>query len=305
MASLKRYYNVPAACQVFSGLFALETVFFCELSPSFVLFRGVQIIQFTMKGQFCVLLQMLNDVYIVNHFPISGLFDISENIRMKEQSKMMRWLSSTNFWGKQVDLLERAQVGTGGWIFEDKRFKSWLAGCPRLLWCHGDAGAGKTILSAIIVGHLSSTLMTKHTGLAWLYIDYREQDLQTIETLFTNILVQLFGQRGEISKSMMKSLGFNWEGAKPTPAEYKSWLQEEIQKFGRTIIIIDALDELRTTELCKQLIYELQSLKPPISLLVTSRSQQGASFSTGSQCRNRSKTAERRRSSLYRKSIEK
>lgn len=218
---------------------------------------------------------------VVEHFHLGGLIDIGDNIRMKEQSKMMRWLSSTNFWGKQVNLLERAQIGTGGWIFEDARFKSWLTGRSRLLWCHGDAGAGKTILSAIIIDHLSSTLMTKHTGLAWLYIDYREHDLQTIETLFTNILVQLFRQRGEISKSMMRSLGFSWEGAKPTPAEYKSWLQEEIQNFQRTFIIIDALDELRTMELCKQFINELRSLSPPISLLVTSRSQRELPFLRG------------------------
>jgi hypothetical protein len=233
-----------------------------------------------MENQFCFLSLILNDLP-VEHFHIGKLFDISENIRMKEQSKMMRWLSSTNFWGKQFDLLERAQAGTGGWIFEDEKFKSWLAGSAQPLWCHGNAGAGKTILSAIIINHLSSTLMTKHTGLAWLYIGYREQDLHSIETPFTNILVQLFKQRGEISNSMMKSLGFNWEGAKPTPAEYKSWLQEEIQKFSRTIIIIDALDEMRTTELCKQLINELQTLTPPISLLVTSRSQRELSFLRG------------------------
>jgi hypothetical protein len=64
-------------------------------------------------------------------------------------------------------------------------------------------------------------MKSKDTGIAWLYIDYREHDLQTIQNLFTNILVQLFNQRGEIS---MKCLGFNWEGAKPTLAEYKSWL---------------------------------------------------------------------------------
>jgi nucleoside phosphorylase len=199
------------------------------------------------------------------------LSDISENIRMKEHSKVMHWLSSVNFWGKQVDLFERAQRGTGRWIFEDEIFKSWLTGHPQLLWCRGDAGAGKTILSAIIIDHLSSTMKSKDIGIAWLYIDYREHDLQTMETLFTNLLVQLFKQRGEISKSVMKSLGFNWEGAKPTPAEYKSWLQEEIQKFDRTIVIIDALDELRTKEFCKQFINELQSLSPPIHLLVTSR----------------------------------
>ncbi|KAF4629930.1 hypothetical protein G7Y89_g8218 [Cudoniella acicularis] len=198
--------------------------------------------------------------------------DMSESIRIKEQSKIMHWLSSANFWGKQVDLLNRAQRGTGRWIFEDKKFISWLTGHPRLLWCQGDAGAGKTILLAIIIDHLSSTMKSKDIGIAWLYIDYREHDLQTMETLFTNLLVQLFKQRGEISKSMMKSLGFNWEGAKPTPAEYKSWLQEEIQKFDRTIVIIDALDELRNKELCKQFINELQSLSRPVHLLVTSRS---------------------------------
>ena len=85
---------------------------------------------------------------------------------MKEQSKIIRWLSTTNFWGKQVDLLERAQAGTSGWIFEDKRFKSWLAGRPHLLWYRGDTGAGKTILSAIIIDRLSSTIITKYTGLA-------------------------------------------------------------------------------------------------------------------------------------------
>jgi nucleoside phosphorylase len=197
--------------------------------------------------------------------------DISENIRMKEHSKVMHWLSSANFWGKQADLFGRAQTGTGEWIFEDKTFKSWLTGPAKALWCRGDAGAGKTTLSAIIINRLTSTMKSKDIGIAWLYIDYREHDLQTMENLFTNILVQLFKQRGEISKSMMKSLGFNWEGAKPSLSEYKSWLQEERQKFDRMIVIIDALDELRTKELGRQLINELQSLSPPIHLLVTSR----------------------------------
>jgi Cdc6-like AAA superfamily ATPase len=194
-------------------------------------------------------------------------------MRLKDMhSKMMNWLSSANFWGKQAALFERAQPGTGRWIFEDEKFKSWLTGDHQLLWCHGEPGAGKTILSAIIIDHLSSAVKSKDIGIAWLYIDYRDHDIQTMENLFTNLLVQLFRQRGEISKSMMRSMGVNWAGAKPTPAEYKSWLQEEVQKFQRITVIIDALDEFRTRELCKQFINELQSLRPPIHLLVTSRS---------------------------------
>jgi NACHT domain len=200
------------------------------------------------------------------------LGDITERIRIKEQAKVIRSLSSTNFWGKQADVLERAQIGTGLWVFEDERFKSWLTGPPQLLWCKGDAGAGKTTLSAIVIDHLFSVLKRRDSGIAWLYIDYREHDLHTVENLFANLLVQLFKQLGEVPKSVMESPGFNWEGANPSPMAYKAWLQEAVQKFARTIIIIDALDELRTKELCQQFISELQSLIPRIHILVTSRS---------------------------------
>ena len=198
---------------------------------------------------------------------------MSENIWKEEHSKIMQSLSSTNFWGKQVDLFNRAQKGSGKWILEDESFKSWLTGHPKICWCKGEAGAGKTFLSAIIINYLSVSMKNKNIGIAWLYVDYRERDSHTLENFYANLLHQLFKQIGGLSKSMMKSLGSKREEAKPTAAEYKSWLQEEVEKFERTIIIIDALDEMRTEELCKQLIDELRSLTPRIHLLVTSRSE--------------------------------
>ena len=70
---------------------------------------------------------------------------------------------------------------------------------------------------------------------------------------------------------MMKSLGVNWQEAKPTLLQYRSWLQDEMWKFSRTTVIIDALDELPTRDLHEQLIRELRQLQPPVHLLVTSR----------------------------------
>jgi Cdc6-like AAA superfamily ATPase len=200
-----------------------------------------------------------------------NLNDISENIWKEEHSKIMQSLSHTNFWGKQVDLFRRAQNGSGRWILEDESFNSWLTEHPRIFWCKGEAGAGKTFLSAIIINYLSFSMKNENIGIAWLYVDYRERDSHTLENFYANILLQLFKQTGGVSKSMMKSLGSKREEAKPSAGEYKSWLQEEVQKFDRTFIIIDALDEMRTEELCKQLIDELQSLIPRIHLLVTSR----------------------------------
>lgn len=69
----------------------------------------------------------------------------------------------------------------------------------------------------------------------------------------------------------MKSLGVNWQEAKPTLVQYQSWLRDEIRKFDRTIIIIDALDELPTRDLREQFICELRQLQPSIHLLMTSR----------------------------------
>jgi hypothetical protein len=201
-----------------------------------------------------------------------NLSDISETIRKEEHAKIMQSLSSTNFWGKQDDLFRRAQKGSGQWVLEDEKFHSWLTNDPKLCWCKGEAGAGKTFLSAIIINYLHSSTKSKAIGLAWLYMDYREHDSHTLENFYANLLLQLFKQTGSLPKLMMKSLGSKREEAKPSAAEYKSWLQEEVEKFERTIIIIDALDEMRTKELRKQLVEELQSLKPPIRLLITSRS---------------------------------
>jgi Cdc6-like AAA superfamily ATPase len=201
-----------------------------------------------------------------------NLSDIGDTIRKEEHSKIMQSLSSTNFWGKQDDIFRRAQKGSGKWILDDERLKSWLAKRQnKLCWCKGEAGAGKTFLSAIIIDYLSTSVKSKTIAVACLYIDYREHDSHTMENFYANILHQLFRQTGRLPNSMMKALGSKRDEAKPTVAEYKSWVQEEVQKFERTLIIIDALDEMRTEELRKQLIGELQSLE--IQLLATSRSE--------------------------------
>jgi Cdc6-like AAA superfamily ATPase len=199
-----------------------------------------------------------------------NLSDISANIRKEEHSKIIQSLSSTNFWGKQVDLLKRAQKGSGQWILEDDRFKFWRTENNKLCWCKGEPGVGKTFLSAIIINHLSLSTKGKNVGIACIYVDYREHDSHTMENFYANLLYQLFKQTGGLPKSMMQSRGSKREEIIPSAAEYKSWLEEEVQKFDHMIIVIDALDEMRTEELGKQLVDELLRI-PGIHLLVTSR----------------------------------
>lgn len=196
---------------------------------------------------------------------------IAEAIRADKHAAMMTWISGVNFWGKQDSLLQRAQEGTGRWIFDAPNFKSWLAGDPGVLWCHGEPGVGKTILTATIINHLSE-LRQENEAVIWIYIDYRERNKLTMENIFSNLLAQLFKQRDEISQSMMKSLGVSWRDAKPTLLQYRSWLQDEIKKFNLITVLVDALDETPTRSLREELVHELLQLVPSIRLLVTSRS---------------------------------
>ncbi|OAL19334.1 hypothetical protein AYO22_09878 [Fonsecaea multimorphosa] len=195
---------------------------------------------------------------------------ITEMIHAGKHWEMMAWLSRVNFWVKQESILQRAQEGTGQWILRHPKFTSWVARECGLLWCHGEPGVGKTILTSIVIEHLAKS-KKENEALAWIYADYREHSNLTMENLLSNILAQLFQQHGELSQSMMKSLGVNWQEAKPTLVQYRTWLQDERRRCGRTTVIIDALDELPNRDLGERFIDELRQLRPPIRLLVTSR----------------------------------
>lgn len=191
-------------------------------------------------------------------------------LRAETKSKVMEWLSSDNFWGKQDNLFERALPSSGTWILENSLFKTWCESGNRLLWCSGAPGTGKTILSSIIIHHLKQ-MKSQTVALTWIFADYREHDVQSMETLFRSLLVQLFHQGKGVSEIMMKGLGSNWQQAKPTFADYRTWLQDEVRRREKVLVVIDALDELRSKELGRRFLRELLELSPNIRILVTSR----------------------------------
>jgi nucleoside phosphorylase len=187
-------------------------------------------------------------------------------------TKILDRISQTKFWAKQHDVYIRAQRGTGTWILEDPNFKLWLTGQGNILWCSGIAGVGKSVLASIIIDHLARMFQNDSFGLAWVYVDYRERNSQKMENFSADLLRQLVQKSEKISNSIINTFGkHSWGELKPKLGEYKTLLQEELQKFIRTFVIIDALDEWGTKHQIKELITELLNLKPAIHLLVTSR----------------------------------
>ncbi|RKK65316.1 hypothetical protein BFJ69_g16387 [Fusarium oxysporum] len=86
---------------------------------------------------------------------------IKEEVRAEARRQVRAWLSSCPPDERYHDSLQKKLPGTCNWILDCTVFSRWLAGGStnrKLLWVNGHAGFGKTILSAHLVDHLSSTL---------------------------------------------------------------------------------------------------------------------------------------------------
>ncbi|QPC57799.1 hypothetical protein HYE67_000030 [Fusarium culmorum] len=81
--------------------------------------------------------------------------------RAEARRQVRAWLSSCPPDERYHDSLQKKLPGTCDWILDRTVFSRWFAGGStnrKLLWVNGHAGFGKTILSAHLVNHLSSTL---------------------------------------------------------------------------------------------------------------------------------------------------
>ncbi|KAJ7929455.1 hypothetical protein B0H13DRAFT_1573164, partial [Mycena leptocephala] len=81
--------------------------------------------------------------------------------------------------------------GTVDWLLAHPHFKNWKSSAGSVLWCRGMAGAGKTVLTSLVVHHLSSQPEDKNYGVACIYLNHKETESQTPENLLGGLWRQL------------------------------------------------------------------------------------------------------------------
>ncbi|KEZ41846.1 hypothetical protein SAPIO_CDS6652 [Scedosporium apiospermum] len=112
--------------------------------------------------------------------------------RREQYAQILDWLASTDYTFQQHDHLRRQQPGTGQWLLNSSMVRTWLGTPGKTLFCPGIPGAGKTILTSIVVGHLLDKYQENPTvGIAYVYCNFRQQDEQRLDDLLSNILKQL------------------------------------------------------------------------------------------------------------------
>jgi Cdc6-like AAA superfamily ATPase len=197
--------------------------------------------------------------------------------RRAEHQAILNWLTSIDYAPQQSDLIKRRQEGTGEWLLKSSEFQEWLGRSKQTLFCPGIPGAGKTMMSSIVVDHLNTKFENDAgIGIAYIYCNYQPQQQQKPEDLLSSLSKQLTQNQPAVPaevKNLYKR--HTAKRTRPSPDEIVRLLHSTVQLYSRVFIIIDALDEYHVSNNAGQnkLLSEVFSLQDQaqINLFATSR----------------------------------
>lgn len=196
--------------------------------------------------------------------------------RREEQQIILDWLTAIDYTPQQNDFISRRQVGTGQWLLESAAFQEWLETGTETLFTPGIPGAGKTILTSIVIDELLTRFSDDETvGIAYIYCNFRRTDKQKATDLLTSLLKQLAQRRYSLPDSVKKMYDrHKTYRTRPSFDEISRTFQSVAALYSRVFIVIDALDECQTFDGCRsrllEEIFDLQA-KSKAKVFATSR----------------------------------
>ena len=194
----------------------------------------------------------------------------------QDRQNILDKIAPFNYGSQQSDYFGRRQPGTGQWLLDSAEYQAWLETKQRTLFCPGIPGAGKTILTSIVVNDLHRRYhMDVRIGVAYLYCNFRRQDEQKLDHFLAGLLRQLAGQCLALPVSV-KGLydRHKTTDTRPSVEEFSSTLHAVVAMYSRVFIIIDALDECQSSDGCRaRFLSELFDIQKrhAANILATSR----------------------------------
>jgi Cdc6-like AAA superfamily ATPase len=201
---------------------------------------------------------------------------MSERSDVHQREEILDWLTKVEYGNKHSELQHRRQLGTGQWLLESDSYQKWLETSKQTLFCPGIPGAGKTMLTSIVIDDLIKKREADPSiGLAFLYCDFESRNEQKARDLLTSLLEQL--TRGQsLLPTVVEDLYKHHKENRTRPSfnEILEVLQSVVSISSRVFIIIDALDECQDADRSRsQFLNEIFSLqtKCGANIFATSR----------------------------------
>lgn len=224
-----------------------------------------------------ILLIYLSQISLAIRGGVDRLHERQDNQEHREECRtILDWLTLIDYYHQQNDLISRRQEGTGKWLLESSQYQSWLQTTKQTLFCPGIPGAGKTILTSIVVEDLTTRFSNDSTiGIAYIYCNFRRQDEQKIDSLLVSLLKQLAESQSTLPGTIKALYNQHKNGrTQRSLDEIFKCLQAVILLYSQVFIIVDALDECQVAERCRSTLlsklFDLQA-KTGVNLFATSR----------------------------------
>lgn len=167
-----------------------------------------------------------------------------------EDIEILSWLTPINYAPQQSDYIGRRQPGTGQWLLDSAEYQGWRSTSKQTLFCPGIPGAGKTILTSIVINDLFAKFQNEPTtGIAYIYCNFQRQDEQKAIDLLASVLRQL-SQKGPSLQEHVRALYDQHKDKRTRPSfeEISRTLQSVAALYLRVFVVIDALDECQASD---------------------------------------------------------
>ncbi|RXW15115.1 hypothetical protein EST38_g10739 [Candolleomyces aberdarensis] len=180
------------------------------------------------------------------------------------------WLTTTSFRNIHSDALAKRTPSTGLWFTLTSEYRLWTRNDLKVLWGTGMPGAGKTILSAIIVDHLQKEFSSqKRVPVIFAYCRYTEK-YPTSQFLAAWIR-QLLEYDPATLRYISEMFAIHQrQDTWPSEAELHELLSFICAAFEKVYIVLDGLDEAQE-DVKIRLLEEINTLPPNARILIMSR----------------------------------
>ncbi|XRM38322.1 hypothetical protein ABZX51_001753 [Aspergillus tubingensis] len=210
---------------------------------------------------------------------IEELQKVHSTVLSVEDKGILEWLSQYDFSKAQNDTQYHRSPGTGDWLLKSKEYVRWKD-CPgSILWLHGVAGCGKSVMCSTIIEDIQRICIDgSNTRFAYWYFQFNDPSSQRVENMLRTIIRQLHSTPlDEPIRNLWSDYGT--KGSNPSNTRLQETLEILLAaKKGKSFLILDALDECpeavnrKERSLLLPLLTGLQKkYSDKIHILVTSR----------------------------------
>ncbi|KAJ7795320.1 ankyrin repeat-containing domain protein [Mycena olivaceomarginata] len=145
-------------------------------------------------------------------------------------------------WDQMEGHFQTCQQGTGEWLLDDPKFKDWKSNPGQVLWCSGIPGAGKSVLASLVVEYLTDQSKNKNIGVACIYFNHKETQIQTLDNLLAGLWRQLIWKKPLGSAVQLYEQHIE-KKTRPSHEDMQKLLSSVLIWFTQIYFILDGVDE--------------------------------------------------------------